>query len=172
MTMHLEGPWLSTTSTKKKDTKITKAKQAELEAGWRERNQRLKEMSLPKETFEQYLEWVYGRGKKTSSKKKQEARAISTKSSTKAQKVATPNVSGTSGIAITSGSSGSSTNTQGVSSQDTNRPREWITGPVASKPSPVYTGTKVLGIGTMHKSNAVPIFSDEEAIDISKMRRG
>ena len=35
----------------------------------------------------------------------------------------------------------------------------------------VYTGTKVKGIGTMHKSNAVPIFSDEEAIDISKMRR-
>jgi len=34
-----------------------------------------------------------------------------------------------------------------------------------------YTGTKIKGIGTMHKSNAVPIFSDEEAIDISKMRR-
>lgn len=34
-----------------------------------------------------------------------------------------------------------------------------------------YTGTKVKGIGTMHKSNAVPIFSDEEAIEISKMRR-
>jgi N-acetylglucosamine-6-phosphate deacetylase len=39
------------------------------------------------------------------------------------------------------------------------------------KPSPVYTGTKVKGIATMHKSNAVPVFSDEEAIDISKMRR-
>jgi hypothetical protein len=35
----------------------------------------------------------------------------------------------------------------------------------------VYTGTKVLGIGTMHKSNAVPIFSDEEAVAISSMRR-
>lgn len=35
----------------------------------------------------------------------------------------------------------------------------------------VYTGTKVLGIGTMHKSNAVPIFSDEEAVEISRMRR-
>jgi len=40
------------------------------------------------------------------------------------------------------------------------------------KESPVYTGTKVKGIGTMHKSNAVPIFSDEEAVEISKMRRG
>lgn len=36
----------------------------------------------------------------------------------------------------------------------------------------VYTGTKVLGIATMHKSNAVPVFSDEEAIEISRMRRG
>jgi hypothetical protein len=35
----------------------------------------------------------------------------------------------------------------------------------------VYTGTKVKGIATMHKSNAVPVFSDQEAIDISKMRR-
>jgi hypothetical protein len=35
----------------------------------------------------------------------------------------------------------------------------------------VYTGTKVKGIATMHKSNAVPVFSDEEAVEISKMRR-
>jgi len=44
-------------------------------------------------------------------------------------------------------------------------------GIAARAPDKVYTGTKVKGIGTMHKSNAVPIFSDEEAIDISKMRR-
>jgi hypothetical protein len=37
---------------------------------------------------------------------------------------------------------------------------------------PVYTGDKMIGIGTLHKSNAVPVFSDEEAHDISKMRRG
>jgi hypothetical protein len=35
----------------------------------------------------------------------------------------------------------------------------------------VYTGNKILGIGTMHKSNAVPIFSDQEAQDIARMRR-
>jgi len=34
-----------------------------------------------------------------------------------------------------------------------------------------YTGTKMLGIAVMHKSNAVPVFSVEEAKDISKMRR-
>ena len=44
-------------------------------------------------------------------------------------------------------------------------------GNAVLKPSPVYTGTMVKGIATMHKSNAVPVFSDEEAQDISKMRR-
>jgi hypothetical protein len=44
-------------------------------------------------------------------------------------------------------------------------------GNAALKPAKVYTGTKVKGIATMHKSNAVPVFSDEEAIDISRMRR-
>jgi len=47
-----------------------------------------------------------------------------------------------------------------------------FTGGACTKaPDKVYTGTKVKGIGTMHKSNAVPIFSDDEAIEISKMRR-
>lgn len=45
------------------------------------------------------------------------------------------------------------------------------TGNAILKPNPVYTGTKILGIGTMHKSNAVPVFSNEEAQDISSMRR-
>jgi len=44
-------------------------------------------------------------------------------------------------------------------------------GNATLKAPKVYTGTKVKGIATMHKSNAVPVFSDEEAIDISKMRR-
>jgi len=43
--------------------------------------------------------------------------------------------------------------------------------PALKMPDKVYTGTKIKGIGTMHKSNAVPIFSDEEAVDIAKMRR-
>jgi len=47
-----------------------------------------------------------------------------------------------------------------------------FTGDPCLKPEQkVYTGTKIKGIGTMHKSNAVPIFSDQEAIDIAKMRR-
>ena len=45
----------------------------------------------------------------------------------------------------------------------------WI--PCTKGADKVYTGTMVKGIGTMHKSNAVPIFSNDEAIEISKMRR-
>ncbi len=43
--------------------------------------------------------------------------------------------------------------------------------PCLKAPDKVYTGTMIKGIGTMHKSNAVPIFSNEEAEDIAKMRR-
>lgn len=45
------------------------------------------------------------------------------------------------------------------------------TGIAALKHVQMYSGTKVLGIATLHKSNAVPVFSSEEAVDISKMRR-
>jgi hypothetical protein len=44
-------------------------------------------------------------------------------------------------------------------------------GVATKKASPQYTGSKMLGLGTMHKSNTVPVFSDEEAKDIAKMRR-
>jgi hypothetical protein len=56
--------------------------------------------------------------------------------------------------------------TQRIASRDTGH-----TGAVRTKDIPQYTGTKILGIGTMHKSNAVPVFSDEEAKAISTMRR-
>jgi hypothetical protein len=56
--------------------------------------------------------------------------------------------------------------TQRIASRDTGH-----SGAVRTKDIPKYTGTKILGIGTMHKSNAVPVFSDEEAKAISTMRR-
>jgi len=56
--------------------------------------------------------------------------------------------------------------TQKISSLDTGH-----SGAVRTKGIPQYTGTKILGIGTMHKNNAVPIFSNEEAVEISTMRR-
>ena len=36
----------------------------------------------------------------------------------------------------------------------------------------VYTGTLIKGIATMHKSNAVPVIDQKQAIEIANMRRG
>lgn len=161
MSMHLCGPELTTTLYKKRKVKITKSQQQELERGWRERNQRLKEMRLPKETFEQYMEWVYGKGKKEKGQKNPGKKTTTTSpllgvgkketSSNKNDQTTCKQVAEL-GVAVPHG-------------------RPWITGPCSSKPSPTYTGTKIIGIGTMHKSNAVPIFSDDEAKEISSMRR-
>jgi hypothetical protein len=44
---------------------------------------------------------------------------------------------------------------------------------IAAKPdAKVYTGRNLLGIATLHKSNMVPVFSAQDAEDISRMRRG
>lgn len=43
--------------------------------------------------------------------------------------------------------------------------------PCTKKESQKYTGTAMKGIGTMHKSNSVPIFTDEQAVEIATMRR-
>jgi hypothetical protein len=42
---------------------------------------------------------------------------------------------------------------------------------VAAKKEMQYTGDKLLGIATMHKSNMVPVFKQEDAEDIARMRR-
>jgi len=47
-----------------------------------------------------------------------------------------------------------------------------ITGNTNRVSENVYTGTLIKGIATMHKSNAVPIINEEQAVEISKMRRG
>jgi hypothetical protein len=136
-------------------SKITKSKQLELERGWRERNVRLKEIHLPKETFEQYMEWVYGRGKK----EKQ----------------------GTTNSKYGSNSAGGQVDTFNYtlakgSREDTIKNKvaslhSWVTGTCSSKPSQTYTGSNMIGISQMSKSNAVPVFSSEEIINIAKMRR-
>lgn len=35
----------------------------------------------------------------------------------------------------------------------------------------VYTGDKIIGLATMHKSNIVPIFNEQAAKDVANMRR-
>jgi hypothetical protein len=140
MTMHLEGPWLSTTGKKKGPKKWAsseaKAHAERLAREWREREAEWKKLA-PKFS----------------------ARNNTAKTSRPAEpKRTTPLKS--SGPKIPPGRE-----TPEIRSVDTG----WVT---CVKPTDKeYTGTKVKGIATMHKSNGVPVFTDEEAKDISKMRR-
>jgi N-acetylglucosamine-6-phosphate deacetylase len=78
----------------------------------------------------------------------------------RARAMAAPSLSSTYSLTIPEGRN----TTAHIKSVDTG-------GNATLKPAKVYTGTKVKGIATMHKSNAVPVFSDEEAVDIARMRR-
>lgn len=44
-------------------------------------------------------------------------------------------------------------------------------GDCSAKESMKYTGTEMLGISQMAKSNAVPVFNSDQIIDIARMRR-
>ena len=126
MTMHLEGPWLSTTGKKRGKKKFASAAQAakarELDESWAA------------------LMSKYGPAKLPPPKKQ--------------------NLSDCYKLTIPA-----DRDSRKYPSRDTGLGNATLAAPK------VYTGTKVKGIATMHKSNAVPVFSDEEAVDISKMRR-
>ena len=130
MTMHLEGPWLSTTGKYKGKKKFRNAEEArkhrELEAEWK------------------------------ALQKKWEVEA-DTKKRNRAMTAEPLNYS----LSTPAGRE-----TRHIPSLDTGH-----RGAVRTAEIPKYTGTKIKGIGTMHKSNAVPIFTDDEARDIASMRR-
>lgn len=44
-------------------------------------------------------------------------------------------------------------------------------GVAVKKEANTYTGDKLIGIGNLHKSNLVPVFKEDEAKDLSSMRR-
>lgn len=50
-------------------------------------------------------------------------------------------------------------------------PAQLNTPCAAKQPTQHYTGHNLLGIATMHKSNLVPIFNPQAAIDAAQMRR-
>ena len=130
MTMHLEGPWLSTTGKYKGKRKFRNAEEArkhrELEADWK---------ALQKK-------W------EVEADAKKRNRAMTAEPLT--YSLSTP----------------AGRETRHIPSLDTGH-----RGAVRTAEIPKYTGTKIKGIGTMHKSNAVPIFTDDEARDIASMRR-
>jgi hypothetical protein len=129
MSMHLEGPWLSTTGKKKGKQKFRNAEQArkarEQEESWK---------ALQKK-------W----GIEADERKRKRALSAPILSPT-VQKPYRRETEHINSLPFTG-------------------------GPCTKAPDKVYTGDKIIGIGTMHKSNAVPIFSSEDAEAISKMRR-
>ena len=131
LSMHLEGPWLSTTGKRKGKKKFASAehkrKAEQADADWKELQKR----------------WG------VEAEEKKRTRAMSA-----------PSLSSTYSLKIPEGRN----TTAHIKSVDTG-------GNAVLKPAKVYTGTMVKGIATMHKSNAVPVFSDEQAVDISRMRR-
>ncbi len=42
---------------------------------------------------------------------------------------------------------------------------------MAKKPEKVYTGTEIIGIAQMHKSNSIPIRGKKQATEVANMRR-
>jgi len=44
-------------------------------------------------------------------------------------------------------------------------------GSTACKQSLIYSGDVIIGIGLLHKSNYVPVIKDQEAKDLTNMRR-
>ena len=131
MTMHLEGPWLSTTG-KKKGPKRWASAEAKKLAQQRRAEWDRKLIEFEKLT-PKFSTGPYNAPRKTMSD-------------------FMPRTPPGRETAI-------------IPSQDTG----WV--PCVKVHDPEYTGTKIKGIGTMHKSNAVPVFSDDEAKDISSMRR-
>ena len=140
MTMHLEGPWLTTTGKKKGPKKWAsseaKAHAERLAREWRDRER----------------EWAKLAPKFS-------ARNNSAKSSKPTEPKRTAPLT-SSGPKFPPGREPVE-----IKSVDTG----WVA--CVKLADKEYTGTKVKGIATMHKSNGVPVFTDEEAKDISKMRR-
>ena len=144
MTMHLATGFNSLRN-KKYKPKMTKANIAKWQQELIEHNRSLKRMGQPKMTFDQYVDYCHGLGPKATTHSKQ-----SVSYGTKQQ----PYVRN-SGLSYPSAPMSASGNT-------------------AKKEPLHYTGErKLLGVATMHKSNAVPIFADDKqhAIDIARMRR-
>lgn len=46
-----------------------------------------------------------------------------------------------------------------------------LAGSIPAKPTQQYTGTEIMGVAVMHKSNLVPVSNPKQAEDIAKMRR-
>lgn len=145
--------------------KLSKAKQKEFEDGWKQRNKFLKSLGLGKEPFEKYMEWLHGKGRKE--KRQAQYKPEPTPPIQRLSEKSTPSNYGINDMSLRS---------EGMGRKNDLRSTRSALYPSVSndgcvKPTILYTGTKMVGIAQMSKSNAVPVFSNEEILDIARMRR-
>lgn len=143
MSMHLVGPYLTTTNYRKRKSKVTQAQMNRWTEGYRERCKLNKRLGLPKMSFEEYVDALHGRVKVEKKFTPLKTTDDPVMERIRSHKEQYPSLGGF----------GSSDAT-------------------AKKEPQQYTGTLIKGIATMHKSNAVPIIDQKQAIEISQMRRG
>ena len=60
----------------------------------------------------------------------------------------------------------------GSSPVESTKPKIVYDSSMAKKEEMVYTGTEIIGIAQMHKSNAVPVRGKKQATEVANMRRG
>mgnify|MGYP001137549949 CR=1 FL=1 len=143
MTMHL-AQGLSTINTKKpKHKKLTQKRLQELEVQWRQHNKSMRRKHLHDLQFKNFEDYIsYIRGEYKPRKKTVDTKPFVPDYGYRRE---TPNIPSLG---------------NGV-------------GGVATKKEPVkYTGDLIVGIATMHKSNAVPVMrGTDQAKEIANMRR-
>ena len=59
----------------------------------------------------------------------------------------------------------------GSSPVESAKPKVVYDSSMAKKEEKVYTGTEIIGIAQMHKSNAVPVRGKKQATEVANMRR-
>jgi len=143
MTMHLAQGLTTTRTSKQKAKKITKAQYEKYEVEWRQHNKDMRRRHLHDMQFDNLKDYIDYRRGMYKSHTKQTKEFVPLKWEPYCRE--TKHIPSLGGIP---------------------------TG-VASKPEPkVYTGDLIIGVATMHKSNAVPVMrGTDQAKDIAKMRR-
>lgn len=144
MTMHLVGPYMTTTNYKKrKNKKLTNAQVERLRTDWKAYNKRMRQIHAHNEqfqTFEDYVAYVHGHYK-PKERKVEKFELYKPTDSYRRETATIPSLGPGVGVAT-------------------------------KKESQKYTGDLIVGIATMHKSNAVPVMrGTSQAEDIAKMRR-
>jgi hypothetical protein len=146
MTMHLMSHAYTTTNTRKRKPKMTRANIAKWTEELRGHNKLMKRIGSKSKTLDEYIDYVHGIVPKRNPLKDWKPLEHTPswhEEQSRRHREMYPSV-------------------DLMSSGNTCAKREPMK----------YTGTLIKGIATMHKSNAVPVIDEQHMKDIARMRRG